>query len=376
MNATALRARLERLLGYLDHDPQNLSLISDAASAAYEARDLDTALALLSRAEALGPISPALRNLKGLVELSGGRLDEAATTFGEILSERPDDNGAAFNLAWTRSLQGDWPGALDLLDDAVVAAVVDAAALRIRMLHHLGRLDEALELGARYASARPDDAALMGTLAIAAMDNEQPELARAYALRSGDNPEGLATLGALSLNQSRVEEAIELFDRALAVRADSARGLMGKGLSLMVSGDPRAAADYLDRSAEVFGTHIGTWIAAGWAHFVTGDYQGARERFDRALALDDRFAESQGALAVVDLVEGHLDEAKRRAEVALRLDRNCLSAALARSLLAERAGDAKMAERIRSIALNTPLGADGRTIAQAIAGFAASRPRR
>jgi tetratricopeptide (TPR) repeat protein len=317
-----------------------------------------------------------LVNLKGLTAMVGGRLDEAEAAFRQLLGARPDDRGAAYNLAWTLSLKRDWEGALGLLDDAAVGAVPEAATLRIQMLHRLGRLDEALALGAGYAEARPDDQALMSALAIAAMDDERKDLARIYALRGGASHEALATLGALSLDASRVEEAARLFDQALAARADSARGLMGKGLCLMVGGDPAGGAAYLDRSAEAFGSHIGTWVAAGWAHLTSGDIPGARQRFETALALDERFAESQGALAVLDVMEGDLEGGRRRAEVAFRLDRNCLSAALARSLLAERAGDARTAERIRAMALNTPLGEDGRTLAQAIAAFGARGPTR
>ena len=59
-------------------------------------------------------------------------------------------------------------------------------------------------------------------------------------------------------------------------------------------------------AAELFVSHIGSWVAAGWAHVIAGDRAAGRARFERALALDDRFAETQGALAVLDVVEGQL----------------------------------------------------------------------
>ena len=128
-----------------------------------------------------------------------------------------------------------------------------------------------------------------------------------------------------------------------------------------------AAPADLDRGAELFGTHLGSWIAAGWAHFVVGDRVTARARFEKALALDPTFAESHGGLAVIDVAEGRLEEAGERAKVAFRLDRDCYGAALARSLLATAEGNSARASAILDIALVNPIDASGRTIAQSLA---------
>ena len=76
-----------------------------------------------------------------------------------------------------------------------------------------------------------------------------------------------------------------------------------------------------------------------------------------------------------NVLEGDLENARRRTDVALRLDRQCFSAALAKSLLLASGGDTRSAERVREIALNTPLGPDGMTIAKAMVniGFATRR---
>jgi len=60
---------------------------------------------------------------------------------------------------------------------------------------------------------------------------------------------------------------------------------------------------------------------------------------------------------------------RRESEIAVRLDRNSLGGALATSMLLDRSGKADAARRVRETALSTPLGPDGRTIAQALAGF-------
>ena len=131
----------------------------------------------------------------------------------------------------------------------------------------------------------------------------------------------------------------------------------------MTQGEPAAAAELIEQGATVFGDHLGSWIAVGWAQFASQDYPASRATFEKTLALDDTFAESHGALAVLDLLAGDVESATRRSQTALRLDRQCLSAALAQSLIAAGAGDADRAERIRSIAFNAPVGPGGQTIA-------------
>lgn len=90
--------------------------------------------------------------------------------------------------------------------------------------------------------------------------------------------------------------------------------------------------------AELFDTHIGSWIEPGWAHFLGGDHAAVRASFERALAIDPAFSETVGG-------------------------------ALARTLLLDQSGDQEKAAKIRTLALSTPIGPEGRTIAQALVGM-------
>ena len=366
------QSRLARLLSYVERDPGNLQLIADAADAALEEGEPETTAQLLERHAAISPLPPPLRNLQGLAALNCGRFEDASQVFAALHAENPDDPAIRVNLAWCKAMACDHEAASALLDDASVESVPRAAALKVQTLHHLGRLEEALAWGRRCAELHPDDEDLMSALALVAMDAEDAELARHYAARAGDSHEGLATLGMLALNEGEIEGSLELFDRALHAYPASARALLGRGLGLLTKGDPAAAAAHIDRSAEIFGDHVGSWVASGWAHFINGDYRSARASFERALAADDTFAECHGGLAVVDIAEGEVERARGRVEVALRLDRNCFSGALAKSLIVAGEGDQKTAERIRSLAMNSVVGTSGRTLAQAMAGLTAA----
>jgi tetratricopeptide (TPR) repeat protein len=366
---------LSRLLGFLDSDPKNLGLLADAAGAAFEAQDFDLTAALIERHAAIAPPPASLINLQGLIALIQQRFDDAAAIFGALRRQGANDPGLRFNLAWAKAMTGDWQESLDLLDDDAVAVSPRAPSLKIQAMHHLGLYEEALAAGAVLAERFADDQALMGALATLALDAEKPELARHYALKAGDTAEGNAALGVLTLGAYDAAGSLPLFERAIAEQPRNPRAWVGKGLSLLAAGDSTGGASAIDRGAELFGDHLGSWIASGWAHFATGDMAGARASFERALAIDANFSESHGGLAVMDILDGRIETAQRQCEIALRLDKKSFGGALAKMLLLQRSGHAELAQKIRDAALNTPIGPDGQTIIQALAGFSGAMKR-
>lgn len=369
----ATTGRLGRLLGFLEQDPTNAALLGEAATAAFDEGQLDTAAALIERSEASAPATPGMIHLKGMVALARAQFEDAQAIFAGLLEQYPNEPSIRFNLAWSRAMMDDHEGVLTALDDETAATIPNAAPLKVRALHHLGRMDEALTYGKVLAEVRPDDHELMGALATAAIDAEDIEQAKAYAARAGDEPEGLAAMAMVKLDESEIGDAMALFDRALAGEPENPRAAVGKGLALLAEDEPAKAAEWLDKGAEGFGDHLGSWVASGWAYFAAGDLSSSRARFEKGLSIDDTFAELHGSLAVLDIVEGDPESGRRRTEVALRLDRKCFSAALARTLLLTAEGNTSAAERVRDIALNTPLGQGGKTIAQAMTTMAAKK---
>jgi tetratricopeptide (TPR) repeat protein len=363
----AAPSRLDRLLPLLDADPGNLSLLSDAAETALSEQRPDVAADLLDRYAAIAPLPPSETNLAGLAALQTRRYDRAATLFGELVDSGVDEPAVRFNLAWACAMDKQFDRALELLDDDLARALPQAAMLQINLLHDRGEFEDAAARAREYVEIHPSYPPLMAAVSVLALDVEDAELAAACAAKGGEHPDALTTLGTLALGDERATEALELFDRALDRNSQVPRAWVGRGLARLMTGQsPDAAAD-IDRGAEMFGDHLGSWIAAGWAHFVNKDLASARARFETALAIDDTFAETHGSLAVLDLLEGNVEGAREKSEIALRLDRQCYSAALARSLLAAGAGDEKTARRIYEAAVNTPVDGSGRTIGQALA---------
>ncbi|MEO5586976.1 MAG: tetratricopeptide repeat protein [Novosphingobium sp.] len=361
--------RLQRLLGYLEADPTNLALLGDAANAAIDESRLEAAAGLLERYRTLAPLPPGLLNAEGVVAMRSGRYEQARTAFTALRQAGHDHPAIRFNLAWLSAVEGDFASVVALADDAVIQAVPRAATLKVQALHHLGDLDAALAFGQALLAQRPGDDDLLGALSVAAMDADDYALAARLAGQAQGGADALTTRGLVALNEEDAPRAMDLFDEALADHPDAPRAWIGKGLGLLVTGDLDGAAPLLEKGAGIFATHLGSWLAAGWAQFLRRDLAAARRNFETALQQDDTFAETHGALAVVDLAEGKIDSAKRRTDIALRLDKDCFGAALARMMLLQMQGNPQLAERIRDRALSLPAGVNGKTLAQAIAGF-------
>ncbi|MFC5475513.1 tetratricopeptide repeat protein [Paraherbaspirillum soli] len=358
---------LERLTSYLEQDPSNLQLLSDTASAAFDSQQYDRCEILLARAEQLQPLSATLTNLKGLNALARSQYASATAAFSQLAETYPDDFGVRYNLAYAKTMSGDYEGAANLLDSRTLEAVLQAPALKVRVLHYLGLLDEAAELGEQYGNRPNADNTLYAALATLALDRNQPDIARAYALRAPTEAESLTTLGMLTLQDVNSSPAVELFEQALERNPQSGRAWVGKGLGLLLGGHLKTAAGSLDHGANIMKTHLGTWVAAGWAHLLAGSFDQARADFNTALEIDPNFAETHGSLAVLEIKEGNTEAAQRHATISLRLNSKCLSGALAQSLLQTARGNAQSGQAILDKALNTPLNATGMTIAQAIA---------
>ncbi|MGU7783234.1 tetratricopeptide repeat protein [Burkholderia sp. PU8-34] len=343
----------------------NRSLKIDLAHAAFDAGQYDLCDKMLGELRHERPHSSDLLNLEGLNALGRGQPERAAEVFRAIAAKTRDPV-IQYNEAYALSLLGRYEEVLDTLTVPVLAAIPSAAALRIRVLHHLQRLDEGIALGERYADTQSEIAA---PYAVALFDAGNADRARKYALQADGSVDAWVILGLLDLESGAVDSAEQRFAKALLYQPSHARALLGMGLVLMAHRKFDAAAETLSISAHSFQSHAGTWLAAGWAFLYKQDFPAARRHFDEALSLDRTFAETHGSLAMLDLKEGLLDSARTRADTALRLDNACASAALALSLLLSEEGDPIRSRATLDAALATPFGTDSRTLLQRMSTY-------
>lgn len=361
-----LSEHLTGMLGFLKSDPQNLSLISDTAEVALDVNDLDLVKDLLVRYKTIAPFSDKQVGLSGLLAIQSKDFELASQQFSKLLENNSKDTAIRFNLAWSLSMLKEYDAAIKTIDEKTANTLPQAAMLEVQIMHQLGKFEEAGIRAKQHLETHPDDTGLAAAISVLAMDNDDEELARLCAQKGGDHPDALTTLATLALDDDDSEQALELFDKALAINPHGPRTWIGKGLAQLASGDTKDAAKNIDHGAEMFGSHLGSWIASGWAYFIMDDLETSRERFEHALGIDDTFAETHGSLAVLNVLSGNIDQAKTGVRTAMRLDRECFSAALAQTLIFSSQGNPDAAKKIFDRAINTPIDGSDRTIAKSL----------
>lgn len=358
--------RLETLLSYLQADPNNTALRDDAIEEALALNEADIALRLIGDGNKAAMDDRRLSQM-GLAQLQKRDFRRASEIYTILRERGHDDPAITYNLAWARAMDKDFSSALGLLDEEAVIALPQAAELYVQLLHEAGEFDVAADEARKLFAIHPDHRGLAAAVSVLAIDVEDVDLAAQSARVAGDHPDALTTLGTLSLGEQDVTAARDQFEQALSINPNLPRALIGRGLAKLVSEDRDGAGKDLDRGAELFDDHLGSWIAAGWAYLLQNDPVTARQRFDHAMALDRNFAESYGSLAVLDVLEGKLDQAGAGIATAMKLDRQCMSAAFAQTLLISATGSPEEGRRLFEQILSAPLDDKGHTIRQAIA---------
>ncbi len=358
--------QLKTLIQFLESDPENPALLADVAQAALAADQCRLAQETLERLDEVEPLAGQMANLAGIAAMRAGDQQTARRWFDVAQQDNPDDEGLIFNVAWSFALSGDFESSAELITLSLTDKLAQAAMLDVQISHELGRFEEAEAKMDRYIAKHPDYAPLHASVSVLAMDIDRPDLAKDAALKGGRHPDALTTLGALELGEHKLDEAEALFEQALANGHKSPRAEIGRGLVSLARQDYSSAASAIDKGAQQFSDHLGSWIAAGWAHLLAGDGEAAKERFRKALDTDDTFSEAHGSLAVMDVLGGDIEEGKRKAEIAMRLDRSSFSSALAGILIANANHNAEAAERILKRALSSKVLPGGETLEQAI----------
>ncbi len=118
---------------------------------------------------------------------------------------------------------------------------------------------------------------------------------------------------------SRNPRALALFDRAIALNAGNPRALVGKGLTLLASGDAiRCRPGYRSRVPRC---SIVTSVRGSRRDGHISPQRIMRKRgpvLRRPWQLDANFSESHGGLAVLDIMAGNLQSAQKNCEIALK----------------------------------------------------------
>ncbi|MDO8033528.1 tetratricopeptide repeat protein [Janthinobacterium sp. SUN128] len=338
-NVTEAASRLERTEQYLKSDPGNRNLLATAIDQCLELGRLEAAAGHAEAALARFPEDAVFQSLRGNVLMAQQRWDDAAAVFAPLLAVHADMH-LAYNLAYCYFWLARYADAAQALAPFGSAADIwpEAVTLLLRVLHHAGRMDEAVALAAIHESHCGTDHRFLSVASLVYMDAgdaAQAERLSQAALADPVPPlEALMVSGSMALARFDAVAAVERFGQVIARYPQEGRSWAGLGMSSLLVNDLSTARTQLEQAVKFLPSHIGSWHLLGWCRLFEHDLAGARQVFEQALAMDRNFGESHGALAVVQAQLGEREPAAKSIERALGLDPRGLSARYAQMILA------------------------------------------
>lgn len=352
LSAGNLPSAAEAFEKSLQREPTNVLTLRELAKLQFRRGDLNGALASIRKARALAPADENIH--EAWLDLEGRHGDrpraiqirqrQHALASGGALNPAQLDN--ALSLVDLYELDGDFAKA-----DALLSSLNPTeAAQRLRVATaradwHLKQ--EQIDAGrdALLAFTRtnpPPDNQLMTSALIAltqyfvdaSRTNDAIETARsAIPFQDPVRREADRCLGEIYLALTRVEEALECYERALSGGADNpALSIQMVNLHLVLSkrdqtADPASAARHRDRAGALLddleksaGVSLETMLLRGELHFQSGDLRAAERAFNEAVAAYPQDPRSWSARARFNLTQiadkGEIERAPRvRADV-------------------------------------------------------------
>lgn len=334
-------SRLQRLGGFLQIDSDNSMLLRDYAVEALQVGEFRAAAIAIERLGVKEQTTVEDELLRGRALRLDGQLVKALEALSCAAERWPDESRIALEQAATYFDQNSFEAALDVLprEPALPSVGIEIRAMRVRLMHHMGRLEDALNEafadGERVTS--PVARAVLPVLMDSARWDEAQKLAQAVLQAgSADSPapyEVCEPLAAAALDQDDVGTARRWCDEALQRRQDDGRIWLLRGLTQMRAGDLPEAMRNISRAAALMPSHAGSQLALGWAHLAQNDLSAAQTAFDEALSISPAFSETHGSLAVVAALRRETGRAQEFIRTAQRLDRHGASAQWAQALL-------------------------------------------
>lgn len=322
--------RLDRMKGFLDQDPDNLQLLADVSDLALDAGEVDTARMCVQRALSTTPDDPYFALRLSSVAIAERNFEEAGFITQQLLDRGFTQEPILYNHAIALANLEKYNDAAQCLSSIPLNSDIEGAArLRIRCLHYLGEIDQAIDVANQYLATHPNALDVVSMLSLLHFDNDDLNQAECFAdiaLRS-DKPglDALLAKGGVELSKLNTVEAEQLLHHAIDIAPTNGRVWMQLGMTELAKLNLENAEKHLQRAVHYMPSHLGSWVALGWVLLLSNKLDQAEEMFNAAQARDDSFAETHSGLAAIAAIKGDFKTAEHLNKVARRLDPNILS---------------------------------------------------
>lgn len=353
----ALRSQLDRYYGFLAQDQSNPRLRGQLADLHARLGELDEARKVLEEGICQWPDEAELKSRLASVAIAQNRPEEAIALLQGLQRNGADHPAIRYNLAYALLLLGRFGDTRDLLVTILDSPdVPKTPVLLARALHHLGKIEEAIQHLRPYLASHADDAEAVGLYALLNYDGGHSAVAKEAAEKTvkldPEDHNALITLGSLALAAQDGERANAYFRRATQRYPKSGRAWSGRGLASMMAANLKRAVNDLEQAVQHMPNHVGSWHALAWCQIQLGDLTAARESFNKTMAIDDDFAETHGGLAVIAVLQNRLYEAQNLIGHALSIDPDSFAGLFAQTLLTAKFDRERAVEMLRDMLLS------------------------
>jgi tetratricopeptide (TPR) repeat protein len=297
---SAYYARIEKLLEHAEHaDSNNPEIPFMRGSIALGRHDFKTALNYGKQVTASHPQTARYRGLLADAQVELGQYEDAIASLQKMSDINPDYN-ALTRIAYVREIHGDVPGAIEAMEEAILAGVSVPENLAWA-LTELGRLhlqSNPATASAHYEAALktyPDFAPAVAGLAKVAMAQDDPAKAKIHAERAMELmplPEYAALLGDIYLKENNPQKAAVQFTIVKAgyqLIASGGTNVELERITFLVDHD--MDLDSIVEQARAVYAERPTIYAAdllAWALYKTGQHEESQEFSEKALATGSR----------------------------------------------------------------------------------------
>jgi tetratricopeptide (TPR) repeat protein len=161
----------------------------------------------------------------------------------------------------------------------------------------------------------------LGGEALLADDLERAETALGIATKlAPDFDKALNNLGVLYLRTDRIDQALEIYDKGLAVQPDNVAFLTNKARALQLLGRDNEALTVLNQVEDTKQTSPFFFVYRADLALANGDFEEAMRQLRKGLRTDSEVPEVHVGLVKVYLAMGETDKARHHVERALKLD--------------------------------------------------------